>query len=169
MELCTTSLHDWMKKEGFTENGLNPERVISEFIPSLKKMVQQMRSKNIVHFDLNPKNILKCGGVWKVADFDDAEIVKNQKEVSQRGTRGYTDPAVLEKRGGLATPMTDLYSVGAILAKLVTGKRYADPHEKNMDKLKSLTNSKKYGALGGFIQKLLNKEFKSLDEFYEEA
>ena len=106
-----------------SESGLDPDRVISQFVPFLSSAVEQMRSKNIVHFDLKPGNILQCSGVWKVTDFDAAEIILDDEtqHFSRRGTRGFTDPKILRANGGLATSKTDLYSVGVILYALFTG------------------------------------------------
>ena len=82
-----------------------------------------MRTENIAHFDLEPGNILRCGNVWKVTDFDAAEIVVAEKKVSGlRGTLGYTDPEVYH--GGIATLITDLYSVGNILYVVTKGERH---------------------------------------------
>ena len=92
----------------------------SKFVPFLVDAVEQLRDREIVHFDLKPGNILQCGGVWKVADFDMAEYVSDgyQLDVSPRGTHGFTDPDVLQQEDDqlvIATPRTDLFSIGAIL------------------------------------------------------
>ena len=47
------------------------ERILSEFVPFFSSAIQQMHVKNIVHFDLQSKNISQCNDdVWKVADVD---------------------------------------------------------------------------------------------------
>lgn len=108
MKYCTLDLYEWMKTNDEFKKDYNPKRVISVFVPFLVNAVEQMRFKNIVHFDLNPENILRCNYIWKVADFI--------------WTRGYNDPEVLQqKHGGLvvAAPRTDLFFVGVILNTIV--------------------------------------------------
>ena len=65
-----------------------------------------MRAKDIIHFDLKPKNILLCSvnDVWKVANFDDAELVKDGEEEKVSG-----------RQSVIVTSKTDVYSAGAIL------------------------------------------------------
>ena len=162
MELCTSSLADLIIEEDVFGKDLDPDRVVSEFVPFLSSAVHQLRSKDIVHFDLKPGNILRCGNVWKVADFDTAELVPDGGilQVSQRGTRGFTEPEMLRKGGGVATSKTDLYSVGAILYTLLTRRIYYRNHV-----VEDLSR-REYEPLGNFIQKLLGKKFKTLDKFY---
>ena len=92
--------------------GFPSEKVISEFVPFLAKAVQQMRSENIVHFSLKAKNSLQCGGVWKVVDFDAAEIMKDGETRDISGSYGFTDPDVYEY--DRASYQSDLYSVGVL-------------------------------------------------------
>ena len=66
MEMCYNSLQDLMDI-GFFQNGIVlPKDVISGVVPFLVDAIEQLRSKNIVHFDLKPGNILRCGKLWKV-------------------------------------------------------------------------------------------------------
>ena len=60
-------------------DGIVPVRVISEFVPFLVDAVQQMRNLEI---SCSLKN------VWKVADFDAVEFVKNGEEKDAGGTDG---------------------------------------------------------------------------------
>ena len=98
-------LKKWMVKN-VPENGLDPARVISEFVPFFSSAIQQMQDKGIAHNDLHSGNILQCGDVWKVTDFDLAQRVK---PFDRRGTQ------------------RDLKKVGNNLNKL-TGKFKSNDH-----------------------------------------
>ena len=74
-EYCTLNLNDWIKMEKWSSG--QPKRLIDTFVPFLLSAVQQLRAHGIFHFDLKPKNILQCGGVWKVANFDRAEHMED--------------------------------------------------------------------------------------------
>ena len=77
-EFCTSDLESWMVEKrvsGDFAKGLSSKEVMDDFVPFFLNAVQQMRAQQIVHLDLKPANILHCGGVWKVADFNLAEIV----------------------------------------------------------------------------------------------
>ena len=68
------NLEDWMK-ENVPENGLTLEQVITEFVPFFSSAIQQMQKHWIAHNDLNPENILKCDNVWKVTNFERAQLI----------------------------------------------------------------------------------------------
>ena len=62
MEYCSSSLQGWMEERNIIKgHGLASKEVVRDFVPFLSSAVQQMRTKNIVHFDLKPGNILRCG------------------------------------------------------------------------------------------------------------
>ena len=168
LELCTTSLEKWMM-QAFSR----PEPVVtnhpslSTFVPFLSSTIKQLRSKEIVHFDLYPGNILLCGNVWKVTDFDKAEIVprRGRLPVSPRGAYGFTDPSILES-GGIATSKTDLYSVGAILYTLLERGDRVDLARRPWTFAHMVMMR---GPMGKFIEKLVKKKFKKISNFYHEA
>jgi serine/threonine protein kinase len=79
-----------------------------------------------VHRDLKPTNLMvSARGVLKVADFGIACSLHNTAALvsawsSSGGTLGYMSPQQL--LGELASPADDVYSVGATLYELLTGK-----------------------------------------------
>ena len=157
-EYCTRNL--FKRMEAATRYGLLANRVISIFLPLLSNAVREMRSKKIVHLDLNPSNILQWAGFDLAESIDDGEELRFQ---SPRGTPGYTDPDALYN--GIATSKSDLYSVGAILYTVATGKKHSQ------GTTVSFTGSddyEKWHLLWDFIRKLLNHEL-SLPEFYKYA
>ena len=81
--------------------------------------------QGIVHRDLKPGNVwLTTDGVAKIGDFGLA-VAQGRSRLTQHGlmvgTFGYMPPE--QALGGEATPQSDLYSLGAMLYEMVTGKR----------------------------------------------
>ena len=83
----------------------------------------------IIHRDLKPSNILvDAGGQPKVLDFGIAKLLDETGDPTQTAERlltpNYASPEQI--RGAAQTTATDVYSLGAVLYKLVTGR---SPHE----------------------------------------
>jgi len=83
----------------------------------------------IIHRDLKPSNILvDASGQPKLLDFGIAKLLDETGEPTQTVERlltpNYASPEQL--RGGTQTTATDVYSLGAVLYKLLTG---FSPHE----------------------------------------
>ena len=81
-------------------------------------------SQGIVHRDLKPGNVwLTTDGVAKIGDFGLA-VAQGRSRLTQHGlmvgTFGYMPPE--QALGGEATAQSDLYSLGAMLYEMVTGK-----------------------------------------------
>jgi tetratricopeptide (TPR) repeat protein/predicted Ser/Thr protein kinase len=111
--------------------------VIKEGVPDPKDLlrilekaargVSAAHDKGIVHRDLKPSNILvTASGEPKVADFGLAHLVDSTAQLtktgSSLGTPLYMSPEQVEGRSKDITPRTDVYSLGAILYELVTGR-----------------------------------------------
>jgi tetratricopeptide (TPR) repeat protein len=83
----------------------------------------------IIHRDLKPSNILvDASGHPKLLDFGIAKLLDATSDETGTGERlltpNYASPEQL--RGEIQTTTTDIYSLGAVLYKLLTGK---SPHE----------------------------------------
>jgi serine/threonine protein kinase len=82
----------------------------------------------VLHRDISPSNILLASeGAVKLADFGVAKIAGGQFVTSSnliRGKLAYMSPE--QARGG-ATPQSDLYSLGAVLYEITTGRPIPRP------------------------------------------
>ena len=101
-------------------------RQIAELSRQLASAVAYAHERNVVHCDLKPDNILvDDNGQLTVTDFGLAIRVDRMQELTQRpswvpGTVGYCAPEILTSRE-TATAAVDIYSVGAVIYKLLTG------------------------------------------------
>lgn len=118
------------------ENPLRPRRA-AEFVKIIAETVQFAHDNGVVHRDLKPANILLDKRQRPlITDFGLAKQVSSQ---SQRtiagsivGTPSYMPPEQAAGRVDEIGPWSDLYSLGAILYELLTGRppfRSASPFE----------------------------------------
>ena len=105
------------------DHGLPLEQAI-EFAKATCRGLEFAHSKGIVHRDLKPGNVmLTADGTAKIGDFGLA-VATDRSRLTQEGmmvgTVSYMPPE--QAMGGEVTAQTDLYSLGAMLYEMVTGR-----------------------------------------------
>jgi eukaryotic-like serine/threonine-protein kinase len=119
------------------QSGPMPVRKVIDCGIQVARGLAAAHSKGIVHRDLKPENIfLTKDGRVKILDFGLAKLTRPEESESGSdsptltrgsepgfvlGTVGYMSPE--QVRGQQAGPASDLFSFGAILYELLTGKR----------------------------------------------
>lgn len=118
------TLSGLMKSRG----GKVPPAEAAQYIAQVLEALGYAHSRNIVHRDVKPANIILApGGQAKLMDFGVAKLVEDHQLTATGATLGslfYMSPEQI--RGEQIDGRSDLYSVGITLYELVTGKRPFD-------------------------------------------
>lgn len=102
-------------------------RAVAELMITLADAVQFAHQRGVLHRDLKPSNILfdEAGRAY-VSDFGLAKLIGADhgltRSVQFMGTPHYMAPEILERSPRFATTASDIYSLGAILYQLLTGR-----------------------------------------------
>src|SRR6266704_2536645 len=104
----------------------DPRRIIA-LIAKVTRAVQHAHMQGILHRDLKPGNILLDGrGEPMVSDFGLAKWLDASSDLTRTltifGTPGYIAPEQAHGPAKNLTPAADIYSIGAVLFDLFTGK-----------------------------------------------
>jgi serine/threonine-protein kinase len=105
---------------------LNPDQA-ARCLAGVARAVQYLHDHGIVHRDLKPSNILlDAAGTAFVTDFGLAKVFGDQEDRTQTGvilgTPGYMSPEQAAGRISQISARSDVYSLGAILYELLTGR-----------------------------------------------
>lgn len=104
-------------------DGKMPVETAVEIVDKVLDAMTEIHSKGVIHRDISPDNIqLTSGNSIKIFDLGAAKLAKGDKEESRSIVvkTGYTPPEQYRAKSKQG-PFTDLYSVGAVLYKLITG------------------------------------------------
>jgi serine/threonine-protein kinase len=107
-------------------SGPLPLRQAAQLVETLARAMQVAHEHGIVHRDLKPANILlTLDGQPKITDFGLAKMMSGQDAGPSRaggiiGTPAYMAPEQAEDGG--AQPSSDIYSLGATLYEMLTGR-----------------------------------------------
>jgi len=103
------------------EERLEPARVV-ELVRQVGRGLTVAATAGIVHRDLKPQNLMSADGVWKILDFGVSKLVEHGGTLTEGeaiGTPHYMAPE--QARGGDVDARTDLYALGAIAYRSLTG------------------------------------------------
>ncbi len=107
--------------------GPMPQREAARLVEAISEAVQYAHDRKIIHRDLKPRNILLTStGEPKVSDFGLAKQIEADHELTASGqimgTPSYMPPEQALGKLDLVGPRSDVYSIGAILYTLLTGR-----------------------------------------------
>ncbi len=104
-----------------------PARAAVEYVRTVARTVNYAHSQGVVHRDLKPSNILIADNNQpRITDFGVARTVGGEMQIGGRdnivGTPEYMSPEQSLGGDAASLPPTDIYSLGALLYALLTGR-----------------------------------------------
>jgi outer membrane protein assembly factor BamB len=108
------------------ENPLPPERAV-RWVRTIAEGIQYAHQRGVLHRDLKPSNVLiDSFGQPRVTDFGLAKRIDRDTRLTATGavvgTPSYMPPEQASADRGAIGPASDVYSLGAVLYELVTGR-----------------------------------------------
>lgn len=116
-----SDLEDIIRRERFI-----PEERALQWADQICDVLEYLHSQKppIIFRDIKPSNIMiEPDGNVKLIDFGIAKVLQPAQRGTQIGTPGYAPP---EQYQGIATPESDIFSLGATLHHMLTGR---DPRD----------------------------------------
>ncbi|MDZ4201149.1 MAG: protein kinase [Gallionella sp.] len=109
--------------EKYTEPGyLLPVDRVVEYMFKCCRALNYAQFNGVIHRDIKPANMLQTeSGDIKISDMGAALLLNiEQTQVSNLGSPGYMSPE--QVRGEILTHQTDIYSLGVVMYRLLTGQ-----------------------------------------------
>ena len=106
------------------ENPILPVAQALEIVEQVASALEEAHAHGIVHRDIKPANVfLDERGRVKVGDFGIARMEGSDLTEAgvTLGTPGYAAPEIV--RGGVADPRSDVFALGALAYRLLTGEK----------------------------------------------
>ena len=99
------------------------ELQVKKLLISLLTVLEFIQENNLTHRNINPDNIIKVGDKWMVTDFATVKEIDSDCNFMTHSTltrenKGYLAP---EQHTGMATFASDIYSIGAVAVRALTG------------------------------------------------
>lgn len=110
------SLNNWLAKN----NGKAPSiGKVLEMMTGILRGIEHLHSRNVVHRDLKPDNILLQGDSPRITDFGISRIVSESASLTKAmGSPAFMSPEAFQ---GSKLPQTDIWSAGVILYVMLSG------------------------------------------------
>jgi serine/threonine-protein kinase len=116
--------------DGRPLSGPLPADQVFDLALQIASALQAAHARGIIHRDLKPANILVCDGSAKILDFGLAKWIDGETALPHTqmgmvlGTLAYMSPEQAEGRP--ADERSDIFSLGAVLYELMSGRRAFD-------------------------------------------
>jgi serine/threonine protein kinase len=125
--LCMAFIEGQSLEKVIAEGRLKEERDVASVTKKIARGLQKAHERGIVHRDLKPDNIMiDAEGEPIVMDFGLAKRVDDEIRITTPGrvigTPAYMSPEQVEGDPNKIGPATDIYSLGVILYRILTGR-----------------------------------------------
>ena len=110
-----------------TRDSPMPARRAAQLVETIAEAVHFAHQRRLLHRDLKPSNVLvDTEGAPHITDFGLAKHIEGDADLTLTGqmvgTPNYMPPEQADPARGAASPASDVYSIGAILYQLLTGR-----------------------------------------------
>ena len=101
-----------------------PSDEVVDLIAQVARGLEVARVAGIVHRDLKPQNLMKHdGATWKILDFGVSKLMDSEGTLTGEGIVGTPQYMAPEQAsGGHVTHLADVYALGAIAYRCLTGR-----------------------------------------------